>query len=445
MNKIFAFVLIGFLLASCEQGQLSEITKTPIPTSTHTLPPSNTPTLTPTNTFTPIPTNTSTLTPTYTPSPTQIGGGSGKLIFELFDDDFANIFPDLDGARHVFTANIDGTNLTPVSIGLSGYNYLTDISPDGMNALIVSSSSEPVSENDHILYLLNLNVANSVPMELAKLDEPDNFNRGHVAKWIDNNRLIYIGIGESGFGIYIINGDGTNQMKVYKPEVLDEELTPYRTLFVNESRVYWTAAVSLSGNSSEEHVWWSSIDGSEYGKLEYGGQQIIKTHFWDSLAISPDGSKIAWSTFDNNTFEGMLYIAELVDMNNPYEFKLFSNTIDMAWMPEGSSIIVYDSGYYWQASDPSGYFGFYELSVSPDMPVTDFSDLFVDIAPPLGDNHFCANPVKDISPDGKQILSLPASDGSAMLLELDSMTISEVLPGISFGNDCLFYKILWVP
>lgn len=446
MKKIaITFVLLVLMLVSCGPGQLFGPTKTPTPTITPTPTPTNTPTPTPTNTPTPTPTKTPAPTNTPTPTNTQIGGGSGKLIFELRDDDFADIFPDLEGKMHIFKANLDGTDFTPVSTGLKGIICISDISPDGTNALLVSAQYDLADGDLFVLYLVDINEVNSGPVEVARLDDVPG-GSCQAAQWIDNNRFAYIGHGESGFGIYTVNSDGTDPKKVYQYEDTGEEYKPYRILVVNESRVYWTANVLLrkEGNRSwnEERVWWSTINGSEHGKLEYNGQQIAgNLIFSNTFALSPDGSKIVW--VDEDTFT--IYIASIAEINSPYEFKQVSNGPDLAWFPEGSRIIVFDAQYYLEHNTLiSDWLGFYEITVLPDLPVRDYSDLLQGIASNSFQNS-CFDTIKDISPDGKHIILLASGDSPAMLLELETMTISEVLPGITFGDYCNFYQIKWVP
>src|SRR5271157_5949398 len=198
MKHTKLFLLAILFLASCGAPA------TPAPTSTFTQAPTQTPTQTP------IP------TPTLTPTPTQVGGGSGRFIFELTKADFSKSFPDLKGDQNVFITNEDGTGLTPLTNGLNGYNYLESISPDG-NKVLISSCSDQSCDNSNLttLYSIDLNSLDSEPQKLATgLASRNGF--WSVAKWIDDTRLVYIGQRENGFGIYIINSDGTNSSNIYK-------------------------------------------------------------------------------------------------------------------------------------------------------------------------------------------------------------------------------------
>jgi hypothetical protein len=68
-------LLLSLLISGCGPGQIFGPTFTPTPT------PTLTPTSTPTPTLSPSITPTITSSPTFTLTPTQIGGGSGQLIF----------------------------------------------------------------------------------------------------------------------------------------------------------------------------------------------------------------------------------------------------------------------------------------------------------------------------------------------------------------------------
>ena len=175
---IFIFALSLFL-SGCGPGQLLGATVTPTPTVT------NTPTLTPTST--PTATATQTPTPTMTPTPTQIGGGSGRFIFELKKEEFIEKFPDLEGEPNIFIANMDGSNLIPVTNGLDDHYYLQDVSPDGTKVLI---SSNPKWEYGN-LYSMDLNSLETEPVLLAT-GLPDYAWIASRAKWIDNTRLVFI-------------------------------------------------------------------------------------------------------------------------------------------------------------------------------------------------------------------------------------------------------------
>lgn len=271
MKRFNTLILIVLLLSSCAPATTAVSTPTPQPTLTLT--PS------PTATQTPSP------TPTITPTPTQIGGGTGKFIFEYYKIAYEKDFPDLKGEVNIFTSNWDGSNLTPITNGLDGINYVAGISPDGNIALVASSST---FFGKSALYLIHLDSGNSDPVKLTREVH------GRPV-FLDNARVVYIGKGSKGLGIYVSNFDGTEQTKIGSPA--DEFSTIVAS---DESRVYWktsqnerfkdASGVLYMYGGAFQGLWWTNLDGSGQGKLESNGQQIIS----DQYAFSPDGKSIAW-------------------------------------------------------------------------------------------------------------------------------------------------------
>lgn len=268
MKRLNSFLLIAFLLSSCA------------PASTAI----SAPKLTQTSTLVPTATQTPSPTPTLTPAPTQIGGGSGKFIFEYYKAAYQNQFPDLKGEVNIFTSNIDGSDLTPITNGLDGINRIVSISPDGKVVLVASRSS---FLGKSALYLISPNSTNSAPVKLA--NEVD----GQVI-FVDNARIAYIGKGSQGHGIYVSNFDGTEQTKIGSPNG-----SAWTVVASDQSRVYWRTSQKENFKDASgvlyrygdfETLWWTNLDGSGQGKLESNGQQIISSQY----AFSPDGKNIAW-------------------------------------------------------------------------------------------------------------------------------------------------------
>ena len=445
MRKIIVLYLFGLLLVSCGPRQMFEFTEPPTPSAT--LIPTSAKTFTPTPSITPTPTSTNTPTPTLTSTPTLaptlLGGASGRFVFELDEDSYKKSFPDLKGQYHVFTANLDGTNLAPVTRGLNGRTRLIDVSPDGDNALIVSTPPDPVTGDVYSLYVVSLNGVNSEPIEIAKMaqDHLRIWHREQVAKWIDNTRLIYVGEGEAGFGIYAVNSDGTDQKLIYKPEVLFDTHIPYQILTVDESRVYWTADVTLrrEGNQhwSEERVWWSNLDGTEYERLEYNGEQIVADSlFFNSLAVSAERNKIAWRSKDWPFVIHIALIADNLSILDNYNEGM-SNWTDLIWLGD-TNLLVYDDIYYeyykdYDNDDRVDWYGFFELDVSDQLQVRDLTSVGFELN--------CSNALYEVSPDREYLLVCPRL-GRTRLLELGTMEFIEVLPGITLRKE---YEIKWIP
>jgi hypothetical protein len=368
MKQLKLFLLVAFLLSSCSFVATATSTSTP----TQTL----TPAPTATATQTPSP------TPTIIPTPTPIGGGSGKLIFEYYKVAFEKSFPNLQGEVNIFTSNIDGTNPTPITNGLNGYNYIQSISPDGQ-MLLVASRSDYAAKGD--LYLIHLNSLDLLPMRLAR----GLFAYGGQAIFLDNTRIVYVGQGPENYGFYVINIDGTNPLKIGAPTGKVWWITSS-----DKTRIYWGGIQSESLTDSSgawymsgdiQTLWWANLDGSGQGKLESNGQQIMG----DQYSFSPDGTSIAWipvQTEPGCSFGGywspwvrdgvytqhsknrtiidiaymrkclLLHVASLSNMDNDTKIPLippydpvkdaffYHKEYYLTWWPDSSKILAYDGG-----------------------------------------------------------------------------------------------------
>ncbi|MBI1793891.1 MAG: PD40 domain-containing protein [Chloroflexi bacterium] len=377
MKSKITILLIAITLAACSSS--SVLTPTTIPT---TEPLSN-----PTNTPSPIPTN------TPVPPPTQIGGGSGKLIFEYYKTAYEKEFPDLKGDVNLFVSKVDGTNIAPISKELNSSTYIESISSDG-RLLIVSSYSNNATKGD--LYLLHVNLQDKA----IKLASVEATNSPH-AIFLDKARIVYVGQGSDGYGFYTINIDGSDEKKIGAPT------GEYPGILSSDgTRIYWYASTKESfvidsnnyARGDFQTLWWTKIDGSEQGKLESNGYQMI---YDKNTAFSPDGKKIAWipqawqgidcsgsayiwsswvrdgvytqhATNRQNVFYGktvdiayaedmvrrcyLIYVAPLSDMNNPIKIALipplnpvkddfmYHNAYNLIWTKDSSKIFAFDNG-----------------------------------------------------------------------------------------------------
>ena len=271
MKSINLLLLFAFLLSSC----------TPVTTTISTSTSAQTVTPVPTATQTPSP------TPTIVPTPTPIGGGSGKVSFTLDKATFEKTFPDLTGDVNFFTSNADGTDLTSITNGLKGTYTIEGVSPDGDKVLVASSGS---------LYIIDLGSGNTTPSKLAR-GLYEEYATGHVAKWIDNERIVFFDNGKDGSGIYVINVDGTNLKKIGTPIgrfpgiVSTDKTHVYWDASINETFKDETGSVYTYGEFSA--LWWANLDGSGSGPLKSNGKQIVTTD-WYQYAFSHDGNSIAW-------------------------------------------------------------------------------------------------------------------------------------------------------
>jgi hypothetical protein len=285
---------------------------------------------------------------------------------------------------------------------------LKDVSPDGTKVLIYSTSN--LYNKEAILYLVNLNSLDSPPIKLASA-LPNYYGKNSGAKWIDDSRIVYIGQGERGYGIYKINADGTNQIYI------GEGYKPYEILAMDSTRIYWDTQVTtrLSSNSvnNKYYVWWSNLDGTGQGHLEYNGKQIYFGNVGGpNFAFSPDASKIAWNEMATPQYtppyHNYLHIASISDINNPYTLEDAIGE-PIIWQPDSSKILVFNQGsVIFGSKEISGeYYGVFEVPVNPELPVKNLSlatDKMIAMLKIPGGRRYATMVLYDISPDGRQIL-----------------------------------------
>ena len=439
MKKTNLFLLVVLFLTSCTAPATPEPTQTLTPEPTSTQTPTETPTLTPTP------------TPTITPTPTQIGGGAGRLVFVYSEREFEEKFPDLTGGRHVFVANIDGTNLIPITSELEEFNFLKNVSPDGTKALITSTSWWQAPNSD--LYLVHLDSLDTKPVRIAR-ELPNYSARNNLsAKWLDDTKIIYIGQGEEGFGIYIINADGTNPVNI-------ERNSPYEILAVSKERVYWDIKKTRKeGNRSFSinYVWWTSLDGTDGGRLMFDGEQVTFKGTVGSnrstLAFSPDGEKVAWIEGATATIHhDYLYIASVSDIDNAQVLdpEPLTGFTDLRWL-NNVKVLAYDRGSVGSAYDTTNtVYGLYEISVGQDLKINNYR-----LSPNLmvAEDYYSLL-MYGISPDGRTLLCITKdgqedSDGNSIaklnFLNLETKIFSEVSDFNFLVNSGNGRNVLWLP
>lgn len=346
MKYLKLVILILLPLYSCVAPALPTPTQTIKPSLlVDTVLPSQTNTITPeptlTQTYSPIPTLTA--TPTHTATSTQIGGGSGKIIFTFYKEEFTKLFPDLDGDVHVFISKLDGSEIESITSELEKFNYLTDVSPDGKKVLVTTMKNW--KDESGSLYLIDLESKVSKPELLVKKIS-SHFREIHsAAKWIDNNTLAYAGQGEKGFGIYIINSDGSNSKCI-------ERNTAFNILGIDKTRLYYLARNDRVEGGAYHYVsyklWWVNLEGTERGQIKYKNQPLKSDFFYGpDMAISPDGSKIAW--IDSAFFSSdprhynYVHVGQLSEIDKSHTFETWSNDILFYWYPDNERVAVLDA------------------------------------------------------------------------------------------------------
>ena len=379
------------------------------------------------------PTKTSVPTATGTPSPMPVGGGSGRIGFSLARSKFLTSFPDLKGEVNVFTANLDGTDLTPVTNGLDGYNFLESVSPDGTKGLAVSAKSIWLYESNQklALYLIDLTEPSRESVRITQIPASVEFAgyggqvygfRSSIARWIDKARIVYIGEGKEGFGIYTGNIDGANWKNIFSN---DSGVTPLDILALDGTRVYWGSKFRTSYGNKGLAVWWSNIDGSGQGKLESNGVQIKA----QTIRFSADGSVIAWVEDPNAPlYKTYLHLATVTDINNPSTVELGDTMVRLIVLPDGLK------GFGFYLASP----GFFEVSMTPTPHVT-----ILDVGANLSDPGGLNTEIFDVSPDGRQVL-VAMSIFNAKALDLERMRFSPFSDSLA-SPDLRYSGIYWIP
>jgi len=456
--------------------------------------------LTPSTTTTPI--QTPGPAATLTPTPTQIGGGSGKLIFEYYMIAYEKAFFELKGQVNIFTSDLDGTDLVPITNGLQGFNYIDSIYSDGSQVLVSSFSGSNPQNGD--LYLISLDPGMSDPLKIAS-----GLSIAGSAKWIDKTRVVYIGKGKTGSGIYIVNIDDISNPKQISNSI------PDRILAVDSNRVYWSNTIdnrfkdssgSIYSYGKFSALWWTNIDGSGEGKFESKGKQIITDKWFLSFAFSPNGNNIAWipaehepdciyydalapwirdgvytkyagqsapGVFDKNRSDFgktidmayikaeahrcfIMYVASLSQMDNPVKVELlppdeffnfeftFGNTYDLIWYPDGSRLSLFYPGGVW---DGPAYGNFRAYPVL-------FYTIPMDHNPELTPLYFFTNTgwsMLSFSPDSRQIIVANKNQGPYVneidVLNLETMKyVGEIGRNLTLDAKTQHIRnIYWLP
>jgi len=413
---------------------------------------------------------------------TQPKARTGKFIFEYYKVAYEKLFPDLKGELNVFTSNWDGTDLTPVTNGLNGFNRIENISPDG-KMVLVSSRSSYLAKGD--LYLIHLNLPGPDPIRLVGGME----TTSRQAIFLDNARVMYIGKGREGYGFYTANIDGTDPKRIGGPTgrvwwIVSSDKTRVYWVAIKQMRFYDSTG-SLYAYGDTETLWWTNLDGSGQGKLESNGQQII-----GSYAFSHVGNRLAWipaqyesgctnsdfytkwitegtytewaalspalasrhgipeawlnQTIDMNFVNDymrqcfILYVAPLSDLDNSTKVVLmpptnlikgdftFGRGYNLTWKPDGTMLLLFNNGH-------EGYFvGIDHEPLLYHINLTDTKPQLVEYRHSL----FSRSSARQVymiglSPDGKQALIANRAGGPYIrILDLDTLTFSDL-----FGNN----------
>jgi hypothetical protein len=414
MKHTKLLLLVILFLASCA----APATSAPVPTQTSTPKPTATQTLIPTP------------TPTITPAPTQIGGGSGKLIFNYARiGGYEKSFPDIKGDWNVFTANWDGTDLTPITSGLNGENFFLDVSPDGRKIIVLSFFLDNKPRSDGDLYVVYLD-GSLEPQKIASgLLDNEELN----AIWLNNDTISFIAKDQkTPRGVFIIKSDGTG-LRLISKKVKDQDGTilPYKLLGTTDAtRVYWEGCndkgMYLSCNGG---IWWSNTDGS--GESVF----LLESRFYEAgNVISPDGLKVVWNKPVHNPASDCcaIYVSSVSETDKPRRtLEKVGNNYQVIWFPDSSKALLFRP-----TSEHSGNIYPYTAFILSPVDMT-----YKQIEFPISKEVLPMMGIHDFSPDGRQILfwtydkvvpyaknggtALQGIGGATKILNMETMTFSE--------------------
>jgi hypothetical protein len=275
-----------------------------------------------------------------------MGGGTGKLIFEYYKNGYGKDFPQLEGESNIFTANLDGTDLTPLTNGLNGYNMVADISPNGRYLLFFSIPPLYTAiEGTSGLYVLDLTAKDAQPLKLGS----GIYDPGYkTAAWLDDSRVIFINQVPGGWAIFSVNRDGTDNKRV--SQKVNGITTRGLLATDDKTRFFW---LGVDSDYRQQGIWWTSVDGSAQAQLT-----PMKIPLED---ISPDGSAIAW---EHNTWSetgkgccsiSFSPISEITkETKIPFDSSpswLNRNFPQFTWSQDGSKVFVSYQACYDQANN----------------------------------------------------------------------------------------------
>ena len=293
----------------------------------------------------------------------------------------------------IYVMDADGTNqtkLTSSNFSIGGLYW----SPDSKK--IAFSPDTDKSPDGYNWYIYVVNVDGSNLTELANARDLEHLS-GTRATWglttgtflgnpnwsPDNKKIAFIH--KSGTskdeGIYIINADGTNQIKL-NYDFIESHLVSNVIWFFDGKKIVF-------GTNSGIYI--MNSDGSNQTKL-------TPNNIWgDSLVLSPDGNKVAFSMPTNSYLVQELYVLN-VDGTNLIKLSSYVASL-INWFPDNKKIIFVAN-----KNENSNILNVYTIN----------SD---------GSNRINLNSVDDFSPicapDGKKILFVSKRDGNNEIYIVD--------------------------
>lgn len=271
-----------------------------------------------------------------------------QFLISLSKDLWLAHFPNLDGEVNIFQTNQDGSTLQPIVTGLSGYNFVLQLSPDNKKILVASYDlTKPITPSlTGQLYAVNVDGSSVVLLSDNLPYRPSPVTSGTL--WLSNDKVAFIS-GALGYThIHSINADGSDEIKHTALNQYNQRLTPFRLLaFRGGKELYWqngqidleTAEISLFPLRSE-------LDGTNLISIQ---TKDATTPQWE---IAPSGDLIAWGA---DILTSNFGIVDQLDLNYEPRRSYWSPKGDMLLVqtcsqPNCSETITY---YLWRHTTPS--------------------------------------------------------------------------------------------
>jgi Tol biopolymer transport system component len=338
-----------------------------------------------------------------------MGGGTGKLIFEYYKKGgYEKSFPEIKGELNIFTANWDGTDITPITNGLDGYNHFESVSPDGKKILVSSFPS---------LFLSYAGTGNLYIVSMDGSEEPQKVSGGiykpigqKIAAWLDSSRIVFISRSQKvGPGVFVVNSDGTDLHRISKTV---SGAVPVALLPTTDStRINWYGCNSEGGYTVCKGIWWSSIE-----KVE---QSALFTYAVSDRVISPDGSMVVWNKPVHSGAECCAINASPInEIDTPHSLKVKNSDFETIWSPDGSKVLLFHPSEEWNGKLIP--YSAYLLTIK-DM-------TFSEIDLPFSKDVSEYINIREWSPDGRRIIFHNNDRKGTIrikILDMETMTISE--------------------
>lgn len=350
----------------------------------------------------------------------------------------------------ICAANPDGSAATTLLTLPDQEITLLSVSPDRRYLLLavepdVAHRPTPDDQPDipgvgRIGGLYTLNLADGSLVQLADRFQGGGLSTWSTAAWQPDGQVIFINEDENlQTALYRIqpNGSGLTRLSETAPSP-----THYQLLQpAGPERVYWREGITEDYAVSMGHYWWSPVSGEQTRTLAWPtlGSRL------GEVRISPAGGQIAYSLYEDPL---AIYVARL-DASEPRQVWAAPSggvTAGMPpqfyWAPDGRSLLLELYLMNSELQPASVAYALYnlesgqiiglpsELTVEQD--VTGYGSWVIGLDPQW-------------SPDGKTILLNHPHYAYPMLLDLETMTVSQALTNAVQPGSLVWQPVIWLP